>query len=71
MRARVALLIEHTTRMPHIALSFEASLAPTHFATLSHKRHDFREKKKTIQHKMFVLIFSTIFSKTFLIVRRI
>ena len=34
-------------------------LAPTHFSTLSHKRHDFGEK--VAEHKMCVLIFSTNF----------
>jgi hypothetical protein len=35
-----------------------AYLALQYFSTLSHKRHDFRKK---IEHKMFVLIFSTTF----------
>jgi len=39
------------------------------FPTLSHKRHDFREKKVT-EHKMCVLIFSVTFFETFLILRR-
>jgi hypothetical protein len=38
------------------------------FSTLSHKRHDFL--KNIISYKTCVLIFSTIFSKTFLILRR-
>ena len=44
--------------------------APLHniFLTLSHKRHDFR--KKVTEHKMCVLIFSTILCETFLILRR-
>ena len=57
--ARVAFLIQHATRMYHIALSFVASLAPPNFSTLSHKRHDFREK--VTEHKMFVLNFSIMF----------
>ena len=32
-----------------------------YFSTLSHKRHDFRKKKKVIGPKMCVLIFSTFF----------
>jgi hypothetical protein len=40
-----------------------------YFSTLSHKRHDFREK--VIEHKMCVLIVSTNLSKTFFILRRI
>ena len=41
--ARISLLIQHSTCMRHIVLSFVASLAPPHFSTLSHKRHDFRK----------------------------
>ena len=40
-----------------------------YFSTLSQKLHDFR-KKKVIEQKMCVLIFSTNFSETFLILRR-
>ena len=58
-RVYVALLIQHATRMCHIVTSFVAPLAPPYFSTLSHKRHDFREK--VIEHKMCVLIFSTTF----------
>jgi len=36
--------------------------------TLTHKRHDFREK--VTEHKMCVLIFCTNLSETFLILRR-
>jgi hypothetical protein len=64
----IALLNQHATRMRHIWTSFVATLAPPYFWTLSHKRHVFR--KKVIENKMCVLIFSTIVSKTFLIVRR-
>jgi hypothetical protein len=39
-----------------------------YFSTLSHKRHDCREKVNV--HKMYVLIFSTNLSETFLILRR-
>ena len=55
----VALLIQHAIRMRHIVTSFVASLTPPHFSTLSHKRYDFR--KNVTEHKMCVLIFSTIF----------
>jgi hypothetical protein len=59
VRARVALLIQHAKRMRHIVPSFVASLAPPHFSTLSHKRHDYREKVP--EYKMCVLILSTTF----------
>ena len=39
-----------------------------YFSTLSHKRHDFREK--FIEHKTRVLIFSTMFVWSILIIRR-
>jgi hypothetical protein len=35
---------------------------PPHSSTLSHKRHDFREK--VIEHKMCILIFSTFILNT-------
>ena len=57
----VALLIQHATRMRHIVTSSVAPQDPPNFSTLSHKRHDFRKKKKVTVHKMCVLIFSTAF----------
>jgi hypothetical protein len=38
-----------------------------YFSTLFHKRYDFREKK--IGHNLYIVIFSTPFSETFLIPR--
>ena len=43
-RARVALLIQHATRMRHIVSSFVVFLESPNFLTLSHKRHNFREE---------------------------
>jgi len=46
-----------------VTLSSVDSPILKHFSTLSHKRNDFRkekeEEKKVIEHKMYVLIFST------------
>jgi hypothetical protein len=47
--------------MRHTVLSSVASLAPPYFSTLSHKRHDFREKKSYWKNDTCVLIFSTTF----------
>jgi hypothetical protein len=55
----VALLIQHSTCVHHIVTSFVASPAPPHFSPLSHKQR--RCRKKVIEHKMCVLIFSTTF----------
>ena len=52
-----------------VCVSPVASLAPPYFSTPPQKRQDFR--KKVIKHKMCVLIFSTILSQTFVILRRI
>jgi hypothetical protein len=56
---RVVLLIQHATRMRNTVSSFLASLAPPHFSTLSHKRHDSR--KNVTERKMCISIFSTTF----------
>ena len=54
----VVLVIQHAKRMLHVILSPVTCPALQYFSTLSHKRHDFRKKKKVIEHKMCVLIFS-------------
>jgi hypothetical protein len=51
-------------------MSYVASLAVPYVSTLSHKRHDFREK--IIEYnKMCVLVSVQLLLDTFLIVRRI
>jgi hypothetical protein len=54
--------------MRRIVLSYVVCLALPYFSTLSHKRKDFR--KKFTENKMRVLIFSTILSEIFLILKR-
>jgi hypothetical protein len=62
--APVALLIKHDRRVT----PFVAFLAPPYFLTLSHKQQDFRENNTVYN----VLLFSLqLFSKTFVILRRI
>ena len=58
MCVRVALLVQHATRMRHIVTSFVVPLAPPHFFALCHKRHEFRKK---VTGQMCILIFSTTF----------
>ena len=55
--------------MCHIVSSFVASLAPSHFSTLSHKRHDLQ--KNVTEYEMCFLIFLQILCKIFLILIRI
>ena len=55
----VTLLIQHAIRIRHIVTSLVPPLAPPYFSTLCHKWHDFR--KKVIELKMCVLIFSITF----------
>ena len=56
---RVALGNQHATLVRLIVCGL---LDPPHFSTLSHKRHDFREK--VTEHKMCVLTFSTTFIRS-------
>jgi len=56
----VVLVIQHVKRMRRVILSSVASTALQNFATLSHKRHDFREKV-TEHKKKCVFIFSITF----------
>ena len=56
-RVSVALGIQHAKRMLHVILSPVVCMAIPYFPTLSHKRHDFRQK--VIENNMCVLIVST------------
>jgi len=51
-------------------LSSAACPALEYLSTLSHKRHNFREKK-VIEHKMCVMISSTTLLDRYLILRKI
>jgi hypothetical protein len=55
----VALVIRHAKRMRSIILSSVACLVLPYISTLSHKRHDFREK--VTEHEMYVFTFCTTF----------
>ena len=55
----LASVTQHAKRMRRLILSAVVCLALPYFSTLSHKRHDFREK--LLEHKMCVLTFATTF----------
>ena len=55
----VALVIQNAKCMSPIILSSVVCPALKTFSTLSHKRHDFR--KKSVENKMCILIFSITF----------
>jgi hypothetical protein len=61
----VGLGIQHVKR--RVRFSSVVCSAPLYSSTLSHKLHDFRET--VIEYKIRVLIFSTNFSETFIILR--
>jgi hypothetical protein len=65
----VVLVIQHAKRMRCIILSSAACLTLPYVSTLPYKRTDCREK--VTEHKACVLIFSSNFSETFLILRRL
>ena len=61
----VALSIQHAMLMRHIVIC--GLSCSTFFLTFSHKRCDFRQK--VIEHKIYVLSFSSNLSEIFLILR--
>ena len=65
----VALGIQHATLMRRLIPSSVACPALRYFCTLSHKRHDFREKN-VIEYEMCILLFSIAFPETFSTLRR-
>ena len=54
----VALGIKHAMRMHHIVICGLSGSSV--FSHISHKRHNFQKKKKVMQHKLSIFIFSTI-----------
>jgi len=67
----LAVGIQHAMRTRRIVIYGHPAL---HYFSTSHKRHDFREKKKrkeVTEHRMRILISSQLLSETFLILRRI
>ena len=65
----VVLGIQREMRMRRVIFSSVACMVLPDFLTSSHKWHEFM-KKKVIEHKMYVLIFSKNLSEAFLILRR-
>ena len=65
----LALVIQHAMRMWSITLPSVTCPAVQYYSTLSNKLHGVRNK--VLEHKMCVLIFSTLLSETFVTLRRI
>ena len=65
----VAFVTQHAKSMRRIIFSSVACPAIPYFSALSHKRYNFRKKKK-IEYQTCVLLFSTTFPEKFLILRR-
>ena len=57
----VALVIRRAKGISRNMLFVACPALPYSSSSLSHKRNDFREKKKVTEHKMCILIFCTNF----------
>ena len=54
----LAVGIQHAMRMGHIVICGQPPSLALHYFSTSHKRHDFRRKKKVTEHRMTKCVFS-------------
>ena len=71
MCVSLGLVTQHAKRIGPYCIVICGLLAgsTTLFPTFSHKPHDFRGKRKVIEHKMWVFIFSANMAETFTILK--